>query len=267
MDQQQISELEKTILSDYDNIAGIVVERDGKTLYENYFNECSANTAIHVFSVTKSIISILIGIALDKGFINSIDQKVLDFFPDYTAKRGERTMQSVLIKTMLTMTAPYKYKSSPYTKYFTDDDNVRFSLDVLGGKTPIGKFRYAPIVGPDILSGILVKATGQSLLDFARKYLFNPLGITVASNVTFETKEELFAFYNAKGISGWVAGSKGVNTAGWGLTLTTADMAKIGQLYLNGGKWDDKQIVSAPRAQKNIADGKNSIYLTVTCGG
>ncbi len=266
MNQQQISELEKTILSDYGNIAGIVVLRNGKTLYEGYFNGCSPDTAIHVFSVTKSIVSILMGIALDKDFIKSIDQKVLDFFPDYTIKRGEKTIQSVSIKTMLTMTAPYKYKSTPYTKYFTDDDNVRFSLDVLGGKTPIGKFRYAPIVGPDILSGILVKATGQSLLDFAREYLFHPLGITVASNVTFATKEELFAFYNDKGISGWVAGPKGVNTAGWGLTLTATDLAKIGQLYLSGGKWNNKQIVSAEWVSESTKEHSRWEELNLSYG-
>lgn len=254
MNQQQIAELEKAINSDYNNIAGIVVLDNVKTLYENYFNECTADTAIHVFSVTKSIVSILIGIAIDKGLIKSTDQKVLDFFPDYTIKRGEKTIQSVSIKTMLTMTAPYKYKSAPYTKYFTSDDWVKTALDLLGGKKQIGEFRYAPVIGPDILSGILMKATGQSVLDFAREYLFTPLGITVAANVTFADKEEQLTFYKAKGISGWVADPKGVNTAGWGLTLTAMDMAKIGQLYLNGGKWNGKQIVSAVWIDESIKE-------------
>lgn len=254
MNQQQIAKLEKAINSEYNNIAGIVVLNDRKTLYENYFNECTADTAIHVFSVTKSIVSILIGIAIDKGFIKSTDQKVLDFFPDYTIKRGEKTIQSVSIKTMLTMTAPYKYKSAPYTKYFTSDDWVKTALDLLGGKKPIGEFRYAPLIGPDILSGILVKATGQSVLDFAREYLLTPLGIAVAANVTFADKEEQLAFYKAKGISGWVADPKGINTAGWGLTLTAMDMAKIGQLYLNGGKWNGKQIVSAAWIDESIKE-------------
>jgi CubicO group peptidase (beta-lactamase class C family) len=75
------------------------------------------------------------------------------------------------------MTAPYKYKSAPYTKYFTSNDWVKTALDLLGGKKPVGEFRYTPLIGPDILSGILVKATGQSVLDFAKQYLFTPLGI------------------------------------------------------------------------------------------
>lgn len=224
MNQEKIKALETEINNNYSNIAGFVVLQNGETRYENYFNECAADSAIHIFSVTKSIISILIGIAIDKGYIQSADQKVLDFFPDYTLKRGEKTIQSITIKNMLTMTAPYKYKSAPYTKYFTSNDWVKSALDLLGGKNPPGEFRYTPLIGPDILSGILVQATGQSVRDFAGKYLFSPLGITVASNITFYTKEEQFAFLKAKNISAWVADPKGINTAGWGLTLTGMDM-------------------------------------------
>ncbi len=96
---------------------------------------------------------------------------------------------------MLTMTAPYKYRFFvPYIKYFTSSDWVKFSLDLLGGHGKIGVFRYAPLIGPDILSGILVKATGQSVLDFAAENLFEPLGIKVEGNLLFESKEEQLAF-------------------------------------------------------------------------
>ncbi|MBE6052993.1 MAG: serine hydrolase [Clostridium sartagoforme] len=244
MNKEKILELENIINSNYKNIAGMVVLKDGKTLYENYFNDCTANSKIHVYSVTKSIISILIGIAIDKGYIKSVDQKVLDFFPDYVVKKREKVIQKITLKDLLTMTAPYKYKFNPYIKYFTSDDFVKFSLDLLGGKDNIGKFKYAPLIGPDIFSGILVNTTGQSVLDFARENLFNPLGITVEGNVTFDSKEEQLAFNNSKDISGWVADSTGINTGGWGLTLSAIDMAKIGQLYLDNGLYNEKQIVS-----------------------
>lgn len=246
MDEEKVTGLEKKINNDYSNIAGMVVLKDGKTLYENYFNECTADSRIHVYSVTKSIISILIGIAIDKGYIKSIDQKVLDFFPDYIVKRREKTIQNVTLKNLMTMTAPYKYKlAPPYIKYFTSDDWVKFALDLLGGSGHIGEFRYTPLIGPDILSGILVKTTGQSVFDFAAENLFSPLGITVESNVIFHSKEEQLAFNKAKNISGWVADSTGINAGGWGLTLSPIDMAKIGQLYLDGGMCSGKQIVSA----------------------
>lgn len=145
---------------------------------------------------------------------------------------------------MLTMTAPYKYKFNPYTKYFSSMDWVKFSLDLLGGRGHIGEFRYAPIVGPDILSGVLVKAKGQFVFDFAKDNLFAPLGITVEKNITFHSKEEQMAFYKATDVSGWVASPTGVSAAGWGLTLSPMDMAKIGQLFLNGGTWNGSRIVS-----------------------
>ena len=244
MNQEKIAGMEAIVAADYSNMAGMVIMKDGKAVYEKYFRGCTEADRIHVFSVTKSILSILIGIALDKGYIHSVDQKVLEFYPEYTVKKGEKTIQNVTIKDMLTMTAPYKYKSNPYTKYFTSMDWVKFSLDVLGGKGQIGEFRYAPIVGPDILSGILGRAAGQSVFEFAKEYLFAPLGITVEKTITFHSKEEQMAFYKATDISGWVAGPTGVNTAGWGLTLSPVDMAKIGQLFLNGGMWNGNRIVS-----------------------
>lgn len=142
------------------------------------------------------------------------------------------------------MTVPYKHKFNLYKKYFTSMDWVKFSLDMLGGRGHIGEFRYAPVVGPDILSGILVRATGQSVLEFAAENLFIPLEITVEKNIIFNSKEEQMLFYKATDMSGWVADPTGVNTAGWGLTLSSTDMSKIGQLFLNGGIWDGKRIVS-----------------------
>lgn len=245
MIQEKTEMFEKVVMRDYGNIAGIVVLKNGETLYENYFNGCTINSRIHVYSVTKSIISILIGIAMDKGYIKNLDQKVLDFFPEYKIKKRGKTIQNITLRHLLTMTAPYKYKFNPYIKYFTSDNWVKFSLDLLGGKGQIGKFRYAPLIGPDIMSGILGKVTGQSVINFAQENLFAPLGIVVEKNIIFHSKEEQLAFNQATDISGWVADPMGVNTAGWGLTLSPIDMAKIGQLYLNHGIWNSKQIVSA----------------------
>ncbi len=245
MNQEKMEELERIIDRDYSNIAGIVVQKNGIKSYENYFNGYTADAAFHVFSVTKGIISALVGIAIDKGVIRSIDQKVLDFFPDYTLKRGEKTAQRVTIRDMLTMTAPFKYKSAPYTKYFTSESWVKSALDLLGGKGEIGKFRYTPLIGPDILSGILTNATGQSALEFAYENLFSPLGIDVTQNVIFHSKEEQLSIIKDHHESGWVADPQGINTSGWGLFITPADMAKIGQLYLNRGTWNGRQLVSA----------------------
>ncbi len=254
MKQEQIKRMEDAISTDYKNMVGMVIVKDGEKVYENYYNDCTAESRIHVFSVTKSIVSILIGIAVDKGFIKSIDDKVLNYYPDYIVKRGEKTLPEIRIKDILTMTVPYKYKFNPYTKYFTSMDWVKFSLDKMGGKGKIGEFRYAPIIGPDVLSGILVKATGQSVLEFAKENLFEPLDINIEKDITFHSKEEQMEFYKSTDMNGWVADPQGVNTAGWGLTISPVDMAKIGQLFLNKGKWNGNQIVSEKWVEESTTE-------------
>jgi CubicO group peptidase (beta-lactamase class C family) len=242
---ERIKDLESLLCNDYGNTAGIIVQKSGETVYENYWNGFTADLPAHIFSITKSVFSILIGIAADRGLIGSVEQRVLDFFPDYAVKRGEKTVRHVTLRDMLTMTAPYKYKSAPYTKFFTSDSWVKASLDLLGGKGVIGAFRYAPLIGPDILSGILTKATGLSALDFAAETLFGPLGIRVPHPIVFHNKEEQIAIMTGSRGYGWVADPQGIQTAGWGLFLTPADLAKLGQLFLNRGMWNGSQIVSS----------------------
>ncbi|WMJ89134.1 serine hydrolase domain-containing protein [Anaerocolumna sp. MB42-C2] len=284
MDQRKKILLEKIINGSYSNTAGLVVLKDGKIRYENYFNGYTAVNAVHVASVTKSIFSALIGIAIEKGYIKSIDKKVLDFFPDYDVSRDEKTIQSVTIRNMLTMTAPYKYKKEPYEQFFASENWIKAALDLLGGKRQAGQFTYSAIIGTHILSGIFVKATGQSVLDFAVENLFSPLEIHVEHSVILHDKEEQLAFFKEKNVSGWVADPQGINTAGWGLSLTPVDMAKIGQLYLDGGIWRDKQIIPAWWIKEStkehsrwgkfaygylwwIIDDKEQIYAAMGDGG
>jgi CubicO group peptidase (beta-lactamase class C family) len=245
MKEESRKQLEQAIAKDYSNITGVLVQQNGQKVYEQYFNGAGPETAFHVFSVTKSILSILIGIAVDQGKIGSVEEKVLSFFPDYTPKRGEKTAQQVAIRDMLTMTTPFKYRFAPYTKYFSSDSWVKTALDLMGGRGKIGTFRYLPLIGPDILSGILTKATGKSALAFAQETLFGPLGIDVSQNIVFGSKEEQMDIMKNRREHGWVADPQGINTAGWGLFLTPADMVKIGQLYLDKGCWNGEQVVSS----------------------
>ena len=255
MGQKKIEEFEHIIRKDYGNTIGVAVLKDGKMVYEKYFKGCTKESRVHVYSVTKSIVSILIGIAVDKGYIQNIYQKVLDFFPEYEVKKREKTIQHITIRDMLTMTAPYKYHFfAPYVKYFTSRDQVKFSLDLLGGWGKIGTFRYAPLIGPDILSGILVKATGQSVLEFANENLFRPLEIHVDGDLIFKSKEEQLAWNESTSMSGWVRDDSGIHTAGWGLTISPVDMVKIGQLYLNKGLWDGRQIVSGEWVEESTRE-------------
>ena len=141
MDQKQIMSLENKVKKEYGNIAGIIVLKDGNAVYESYFNQCSGIEPVHIFSVTKSIVSMLFGIVLDQGCIKSLDEKVIDFFPNYEIRKREKTIQHITIRNLLTMTSPYKYKFNPYPKYFSSEDWVISSLDLLGGNGKIGNFR------------------------------------------------------------------------------------------------------------------------------
>ena len=268
MDQgrEELKELEEIIQKGYGNIAGIVVLKNGETKYEQYFNDCAVASPIHVYSITKSVISALIGIAIEQDAIQSVNQKVLDFFPEHTAEQDNDTIHNITLKHLLTMTTPYKYEEEPYIHYFTSEDWVKFSLSLVGGQDEMGQFRYTPLIGPDILSGVLAKATGRSILDFATQNLFAPLGIKVKENVLFHSQEDHFAFLSAKDRSGWVIDPTGINAAGWGLTLTAMDMAKIGQLYLNKGVWNTKQLISSKWIEESTTEQSRSAQLNLAYG-
>ena len=285
MHQDQFTELEKTIERDHSNIAGILVWQNRVNRYERYFHGYTGDDAFHVFSVTKSVFSALIGIAIEKGLIQSVNQKVLDFFPDYKVKAGEKTIQGITLQHLLTMTAPFKYETEPYAAFFASDHWVYAALDLLGGGEYTGAFQYSPIIGAHILSGVLARAAGQPILDFATEHLFAPLGISSLRNVLLETEEEHMAWYaSEKKAKGWVVDPQGLNTASWGLTLTTEDMAKIGRLYLNGGTWGSKQVIPAKWVEEStrahahwgalsygylwwILDGKARVYAAMGDGG
>lgn len=266
MKQDNIKQLENLIQEKYGNTAGIIVQKNNKVLYEQYFNGSNANHHFHVFSITKSVFATLVGIAVDQGLIKSIDELVLSFFPEYKVLDGEEGIKTITIKDLLTMSAPYKYEVEPYEQFFMSKNWIHAALDLLGGDKPKGSFHYAAIIGTHILSGILMKATNTSVFDYATEYLFNPLGIEVKENIILHNAQEQFAFYEADNISGWVADEQGINPAGWGLTLTTQDLIKIGQLYLNEGMWEGKCILSKEWIHESTKEHSRWLALDLPYG-
>ena len=228
------------------NICQIYAIKNGKEVYCDNWRGFKTDSAANVMSVTKGIMALLVGIAVDNGCIKSTSQKVLDFYPDYTVKRGEKTIYDVTLEHLLTMTAPYKYRSEPWTKVCTSDDWTKAALDLLGGRSGItGEFKYATL-GIQILSGVIEHATGETCIDFANKKLFTPLGIPQHRLHGDSSKEDQFEFLMSKKPreNEWYSEPAGTVTAGWGLTLSACDMAKIGWMLLNGGKHGEKQVLS-----------------------
>lgn len=228
------------------NICQICAVRNGEMVYSDNGHGFQIDSAVNVMSVTKGVMALLAGIAVDKGFIKSTDQKVLDFFPEYTVKRGEKTIYNVTLEHLLTMTAPYKYRSEPWTKVCTSDDWTKAALDLLGGRSGItGEFKYATL-GIQILAGVIENASGMKCIDFANRYLFAPMGIPEHKIHGDSSKEDQFDFLMNKNPRGneWYSDPQNTVTAGWGLTLSAYDMAKIGWMLINGGVYHDKRIVS-----------------------
>jgi CubicO group peptidase (beta-lactamase class C family) len=229
------------------NICQICAISDGKTVYEDCWRGFKPEDPVNVNSVTKGVMAILAGIAVDKGSIKDIDEKVISFFPDYQVKRGEKTIYDVTIRHLLTMTAPYKGKSEPWKKVCTSDDWTKAALDILGGRSGItGEFRYATL-GIQILAGIIERASGEKCIDFANKNLFIPLGIPEHTIHGDSSKEDQFDFFMNKGPrrNEWYSDPQGTVTAGWGLCASGRDLAKIGDMVLSEGRSEGKQILSA----------------------
>ena len=161
-------------------------------------------------------------------------------------KKGEKTIYDVTLRHLLTMTAPYKFKSEPWTKICTSQDWTIGALDFLGGRKGLtGEFKYSTL-GIQILAGVIESATGEKLIDFANKNLFNPLGIQEIKIHGDSSKEDQFDYLMNKKPRQheWYSDPQGTVTAGWGLCASAKDLAKIGEMILGDGICGGTRIVS-----------------------
>ena len=239
-----MEKIREVIKKDYSNTLGVVVYKNGRKVMEQYFKGAHKDESVHTFSVVKSIVAILVGIAIDKGYIESVNQKVLDFFPEYKLKRNQEQLKEVTIENFLTMTVPYKFKSEPWTKVCTSIDWGSKVLEQIGGKEQIGEMFHYSTLGIQVLSNVLSEATGMSLKEFATKYLFEPLGIKEVPIANVYDRASQEDFYKARDSRGWVKDPSGYYTTGWGLSLTTDEFAKIGVMVLNKGLYNGERILS-----------------------
>lgn len=251
MMEDKLLEMDRIIPRQFKNLNGIIIVRSNKTIFERYYNGYDIDNTCHIASVTKSVLSALIGIAVDKGYIKDLDQRVLGFFPEYKCSPAEVQKQAVTIRNLLTMRAPYIFKplQEPMEKMVRRKDWITFALDMMGKNGKIGEFKYANS-SANLLSAILTRTTGKSAREFANEYLFKEIGIKENpdnSNQTFDY-EGLFG----KDLKGWAKDPSGNSTGGWGLKLTTRDMAKFGTLYINNGIVNNKQIISEDWIQASI---------------
>ena len=236
--------IREVIEKEYSNTLGVVVYKSGEMILEEYFSGADRNESVHTFSMVKSIVALLVGVAIDKGFIKGVDQKVLEFFPEYKLKRNQEQFKDVTIENFLTMTVPYKFKSEPWTKVCTSQDWGSKVMEMIGGKEQIGERFHYSTLGIQVLSNVLSIASGMSLKDFATKYLLEPLGINDVPNANVVDRASQEAFNKERNNRGWVKDPSGFYTTGWGLSLTTDEFAKIGVMVLNKGMYNGQRILS-----------------------
>lgn len=246
--------IREVIGKEYANTLGLVVYKSGEIVLEEYFSGADRNESVHTFSMVKSVVALLVGIAIDKGFIKGVDQKVLDFFPEYKLKRNQEQLKAVTIENFLTMTVPYKFKSEPWTKVCTSQDWGSKVMEMIGGKEQIGERFHYSTLGIQVLSNVLTIASGMSLKDFATKYLFEPLGITDVPNANVVDRASQEAFNKVRNNRGWVKDPSGFHTTGWGLSLTTDEFAKIGVMVLNKGMYNGQRILSQDYIEQMLTE-------------
>ena len=232
------------------NVHGVVIVRRGRLVFEQYFAgqdqlwgtdrgtyEFDANTKHDMRSVSKSVTSLLVGIAIDRELIRGVDETVLKFFPDYATVKTEG-WDNVTLRHLLNMSSGMQWDQN---RPWADPQNNERQLS-----TEADPFRYIlskPVAAPpgtvwnynsgetDLLGNVIERVSGKSLEAFAREALFAPLGIS----------DWEWMKYRNEHIS-----------AAAGLRLRPRDAAKIGQLVLNKGDWNGKQVVSAKWIEQSI---------------
>jgi len=263
MNSEIINELDVHIRSQYKNINGIVIVKKGNIVFEKYYNGYKESDVHHVASVTKSVVSALIGIAIDQGYIKSVDQKVLEYFPEYPVEEEDFLKKAVTIKHLLTMTAPFPFSwkegdsrsHEPLDRLRRQKDWVAYSLNLLGQKGQLGQFQYYT-AGTHLLSAIITKATGKIMLEYGNQVLFNKIGM--AEIPDYEMKSFSLEAVFGKDIKGWSKDPQGITAGGFGLTLTPRDMARFGFLYLNQGMWDQTQVISKDWIVESLTMNSNN---------
>lgn len=221
--------------NDIDAVHSIMILRHGKRITQAWWAPYDAATPHVLHSLSKSFTSTAIGLAVGDGLL-SLDDPLISFFPEDTPKEPSWQLKAMRIRDLLTMNTGHRREprlrneSKNWVRAFLHSE-IEFK--------PGTHFQYNS-AATYMLSAILQKVTGNRLVDYLDKRLFQPLGIQKPK---------------------WDLSPDGVNTGGWGLRVTTEDIAKLGQLYLQKGVWQDKRILSEDWVQqatsKQTSNGSN----------
>lgn len=202
------------------NIHSVMIVKNGKVVFEKWMGEGEKNTPHILHSVSKTFTATAVGMAVDAGLI-SLEDKVVDFFPEYLPEAVNENLASLNVRHLLTMNCGFEV--SPDSRIRPNrEDWIRGFLAEPFDRKPGTIFCYTSLA-TYMLSAIVQKVTGEKVVDYLQPRLFEPLGIT-----------DVY----------WEESPEGITNGGWGLYLKTEDLAKFGQFILQEGMWKGRQLVS-----------------------
>ncbi len=246
MDAALLSNLDREIEVRFRSISAFLIVKDGSLVLERYYGKVGLEDKHLVASVTKSFISALIGIVIGHGFIEGVEQRVLDFFPEYTPGSGDGLKRQMTIEHLLTMTAGIRWHSGPranellLNRMRRSKDWVNFILDLPVQERLFGTYQYNSAAS-HLLSAIITRSTGQCAQEYAAEHLFEAIGMDPPPSTILQNYSQEKVFRTKDG--GWPKDPQGNNIGGWGLMLKPRDMARFGYLYLRQGQWDGEQVI------------------------
>jgi len=227
----------------YRNVQAVLVSVCGKTVLERY-DKSTASDFHDVASVTKSVTSTLVGLALADGSIKSLEQPLAQLLPHHVKDMTPR-VAAITLRQLLTMTAGLDedLADSSTGPWIQSTNFVRGILRQGVHRPPGDQFGYSSGTS-HLLAAIVVQATGRPLLDYARDKLFDPLGIVTRPAAQPPLVAASMSAYEKAGFA-WPVDHQGINFGGGSLKMRSRDMVKLGQLYLDGGRWNERQILPA----------------------
>ena len=227
MSSRKLSELCNVIRKNEYGIDSVIIVRNGYVVLESYSHLLEPHFKHQIYSCTKSVSSALIGIAIEKGYIKSVDLPLLDLFPDKIPTVLDSNKRKITLRHLLTMATGLKcedsvrYEFKGLKEMWQSDDWVQYMIDLPVIDPPGINFRYCNGASA-LLAAIIQKTTGMTAFEFAKRHLFNPLNIT---DIHWKSYNGLTIGYSD-------------------LTMRPLDMAKFGYLFLKGGRWNNQQLIS-----------------------
>lgn len=225
VDSRKLVELSRWIREQMLDVYSLLVVKDGKLIFERYGAKASRDATYELYSVTKAVTSLVAGVLVDQRAVRldePVAARLAAWRPDLAGALADK--RDIALKHVLSMSSGLHYDFSPKDDpiYYTAPDRLKLAASAAPKVAPGTAFEYTD-VNPILAAAMLSAAAGEPVERYAQTHLFGPLGMKRAA---------------------WERADRtGLVSAGWGLRLRAVDMAKIGMLVLDGGRWQGRQVV------------------------